>query len=693
MRYTDTIERMGMMNLKRTISILVLLAICLMQTACGQTKNTVEETAGQPVQIPAVSYSDKDLQTEYTDPVMIRLADNDSTAEGEGVSVEGNTVSILAGGTYLLDGTLTDGMVLVDAPDADVRLVLSDADITNTTGAALYIREAKNAYLTLEEGSANRLVSAGEFVQRDSNNVDGALFSKSDITLNGTGSLTVMCETGHGIVSKDDLKIVSGKYTVEAAGQGIVGKDSVAVLDGTFQLTAGKDGIHSEQEDTAKGNVLLQGGTYTIRAAGDGISASGTLSVSGGTYDIFTGNGSASVVHTDTEDWMGGGKMPDMAGREEMPERMMPGEMPDGMEFPEGMVPGEIPDGMRPGEMPGGMSRQGGMVPGGMGGGFGGQTPPEAAPTGIRETSDISRETGTSDTAIVDSSKGLKAGCTLAISGGTFIVDAADDALHTNADLSISGGICTLASGDDGIHGDGHVEISGGTIDITASYEGIEGHTICIAGGDITLQADDDGLNAAGGNDGSGNMGFFGKDAFAADENAGITISGGTLVMQAAGDGIDSNGYLHVTGGTTYVNGPVNGANGALDYAAEGTITGGTFIALGSVGMAMNFDSTSTQGAMMVNVSGSAGGEIRLTDANGTELAVYTPLTSYSSVVISAPGVEKGGTYTLTVDGTETVIAMTDTIYGNGSGMMGGGFGGFGDMGGGRGGKGGRGGW
>ncbi|MBQ8401316.1 MAG: hypothetical protein IJX14_05235, partial [Clostridia bacterium] len=114
---------------------------------------------------------------------------------------------------------------------------------------------------------------------------------------------------------------------------------------------------------------------------------------------------------------------------------------------------------------------------------------------------------------------------------------------------------------------------------------------------------------------------------------------------------------------------------------------------LGAAGMAMNFDDSSTQGAIMVNASGSAGGEIRLTDANGTELAVYSPLTSYSSVVISAPGIEKGGTYTLTVDGTETVIEMTDIIYGSGSGMMGGGFGGFGDMGGGRGGKGGRGGW
>jgi len=680
-RYTDTIPRMGMIYMKKTISVLVLLALCLTQTACGQTESNTAETTVQPVQNVDVSYSEKDLQTEYTDPVTIRLADNGSIADGEGVSIDGNTVSVLAGGTYLLTGVLNDGTILVDAPDADVRLVLADAAVTNTAGAALYVREAKNVYLTLEAGSNNSLTAAGEFTQMDSNNVDGALFSKSDLTCNGTGNLTVISTAGHGIVSKDDLKFVDGSYTVEAAGQGIVGKDSVAVLEGTFVLTAGKDGIHSEQEDTAKGNVCLEGGTYTIQAAGDGISASGTLSVSGGTYDIFTGSGSASVTHTDMEDWMGGGRMPDRTGR---------GEFPWGMELPEGMTPGEVPGEM---ELPEGMEPPEGMTPGEVPGGFNGQNLPEFLPTGM-VNSVVSAETAVSDeSTTVDSSKGLKAGTSLVISGGTFTMDTADDTLHSNADLIISNGVFTLASGDDGIHGDGQVEISGGTIDITKSYEGMEGQTIHIAGGDITLQAEDDGMNAAGGNDGSGNMGFFGKEAFAADENAGITISGGTLVIQAAGDGIDSNGYLHVTGGTTYVNGPTNSANGALDYASEGTISGGTFIALGAAGMAMNFDSTSTQGAMMVNASGSAGGEIRLTDANDTELAAYTPLTSYSSVVISAPGVEKGGTYTLTVDGTETVITMTDTIYGNGSGMMGGGFGGFGDMGGGRGGKGGRGGW
>ncbi|MBQ3591659.1 MAG: carbohydrate-binding domain-containing protein, partial [Clostridia bacterium] len=448
---------------------------------------------------------------------------------------EENTVSILAEGTYLLTGTLSDGMILVDAPDADVRLILADADVTHTTGAALYIREAKNVYLTLEAGSENRLAAAGEFEQIDTSNIDGALFSKSDLICGGTGSLTVTSASGHGIVSKDDLEFVDGRYTVEAAGQGIAGKDSVTILDGTFMLTAGKDGIHSEQEDTEKGNVRLEGGTYTIRAAGDGISASGTLSVSGGTYDIFTGNGSASVTHAGEENWMGGGRMPertgrgDMPGGMEMPDGIVPGGMPGEMGIPERMEPGEMPgemvmpDGMEPGEMPGGMGIPGGMIPDGRGG-FGGQNIQDAVPEGSTV-----KDGAAAGTTAVDSSKGLKAGKALVVSGGTFVMDTADDALHSNGDLSVAEGTFTLASGDDGFHGDGHVEISGGTIAITKSYEGIEGHTIHIAGGEITLQAEDDGMNAAGGNDGSGNMGFFGMDAFAADENAGITISGGTL--------------------------------------------------------------------------------------------------------------------------------------------------------------------
>ena len=666
--YTYPMKDKEGVYMKKILYYVCILALCIAQISCGKQKDTVqntEETADAKVQIERITYSEKDLQTGYTDAVELTLKD-------------GEDIQITEGGTYRLTGTLEEGQILVDAADEDVRLVLAGVEVQNNGSAALYVREAKNVYVTLDAGTENILSAAGEFVQTDENNVDAAVFSKSDLIMNGTGSLTVHCETGHGIVTKDDLTITGGTFDVTAAGQCIVGKDSVAVADGIFTLSGGKDGIHSEHEDTAKGNVCLDGGTFTIRTDGDGVSASGTMLVTGGTYDILTGGGSANAVQSDGEDRMGGGmQMPggmggrgdrgDMGGGmmpggmdrpEGMPEGMMPGEIPQGMELPEGMMPGEMPEG---------------MVSGGM------QMPSGSMPGEIPDTAE--QATQTTDTAVVDSCKGLKAGGSMAITGGSFIIDTADDAIHTNADLSVAGGTFTLSSGDDGIHGDGNVEISAGTVEILTSYEGIEGQTIHLAGGEITLTASDDGLNAAGGNDSSGFGGFFGgKDMFTADAAAGVTISGGTLVITAAGDGIDSNGYLRVTGGTTCVNGPTNSANGALDYAAEGTVTGGTFIALGAAGMAMNFDSSSTQGAAMCSVNGSAGGMITLTDDTGKELVCYSPLTSYNCMVISVPGMAKGETYTLTVDGSSQTIEMTDTVAGSG-GMMGGGFGGFGGRG------------
>ncbi|MBR4960953.1 MAG: carbohydrate-binding domain-containing protein, partial [Clostridia bacterium] len=204
--------------MKKALCYICVLAICLSQTACGKKAETVEkitETTGAPVQIESMNYSEKDWQTDYTDPVELTLAD-------------GTDVQITEGGTYLLTGSLTEGQILVDAADEDVRLVLAGVHVQNTGSAALYIREAKNVYVTLKAEAENTLSSTGEFVQTDTNNVDAAVFSKSDLIINGTGDLTVYCETGHGIVSKDDLTITGGTFAVTAAGQCIVGKDSTA---------------------------------------------------------------------------------------------------------------------------------------------------------------------------------------------------------------------------------------------------------------------------------------------------------------------------------------------------------------------------------------------------------------------------------------------------------------------------------
>ena len=173
-----------------------------------------------------------------------------------------------------------------------------------------------------------------------------------------------------------------------------------------------------------------------------------------------------------------------------------------------------------------------------------------------------SYETADEDTT---SAKGLKADGDLLIKGGTLQVDAADDALHSNSNIAVQGGTLTLSTGDDGLHADNNTAISGGKLTITKSYEGIEGQSIDIAGGEITLTSSDDGLNASGGNDQSGFGGGMRPAAFATDSSAYVRISGGKLTMDAGGDGLDSNGNLYVTGGETYVWGPTNSGNGALD--------------------------------------------------------------------------------------------------------------------------------
>ena len=275
----------------------------------------------------------------------------------------------------------------------------------------------------------------------------------------------------------------------------------------------------------------------------------------------------------------------------------------------------------------------------------------------------------------------------LKIQSGTLTVTAAKKGLSANDLVEITGGDITVASGKHGIHCDEALTISHGSIRITKSFEGLEAKTMEISGGDISVVSDDDGLNASDPNASSSgsNASFYGRGGFGVMDGAQagiyILISGGRLTVNAAGDGIDSNGDLTITGGETYVSGSTNSGNGAFDYAGAGTITGGTVIAAGSSGMAQSL-SSDTQGVALLTLSGtqSAGSAVTLKDANGALLASFTPEKPYSSVVISAPGMESGGTYAVACGSESRSITLEGFAYSeDGFGGFGGGkFGGMG---------------
>lgn len=525
------------------------------------------------------AFSDRDLDGSYDESKATRIAllDGGTTVTGNGATVSGNTVTITAAGTYFISGTLSEGQIKVEANEADkVQLVLSGATVTSANSAALHVAKADKVFLTLADGSENTLATSGAYAATDDSAIDGAVFSRSDLTVNGGGSLAVSSAEGNGIVCKDDVVLASGTATVTAAKHAIQANDSVRIAGGSYTLRAGTDGIHAKNDENSKlGYIYVAGGSLDITAESDGFDANYVLRVD----------------------------------------------------------------------------------------------------------------------------------------GGTITVSAGDDGLHAESDLTINGGDITVTKSNEGLEG-ARVTIAGGTQDVAASNDGVNASGDPDDSDSSSDTDDDSSKNNAPGSDrpgtaGSGQMtggqeppaqdqggrgdstppqgrqggqgdstppqGGKGGMAAGADESAYLLITGGTLTVKADGDGLDSNSALEVSGGEVYVSGPTSDGDSAIDYGdgSKATITGGTVVALGSTGMAKGFGNSSTQGSMLISASGNAGDTVTLSDSSGKVLCSYVAQKSFACVLVSAPGVEQGKSYTLKVGSNSIDVTLDGITYSNVSGSIG----------------------
>lgn len=556
----------------------------------SETETNAEETSAQSEAgtfSSADMFTERDLAGTYEESgaVYVTLSDDGIAGETDGVVIDGQMVTITAEGTYIFSGTLSEGQIVVDADNAKVQIVFDNVDITYASSAAVYVKSAEKVFVTLAEGSQNTLRNTDEYVAIDDNNIDAVIFAKSDLTLNGTGSLTSISAEGHGIVSKDDLKITGGTYDITAAGHALSGKDSVRIADGTFILTAEKDGIHAENaDDEEKGYIYIADGDFTITSDGDGMDASNIVQIEDGTLDITAGGGAANSLKTHESDVPGGpgGGMPQN------------GEKPDGESMPQ---MGEKPDG---------------------------ENMPQDTTTD---------ESGTS-------TKGIKAGGGMYLNGGTYQIDSADDSIHSNANITIADGTYTLATGDDGVHADDALIVNGGTITVTESYEGLEGLTVTINDGTIDITASDDGINTAG-EKMELNGGYIhilaGGDGV--DSNGDLTINGGEIYI----DGPSDNGNSAIDYGdrsSAYVNGGMLvaiGSSGMAEGMSDSSKQEVLMVKLGEQMEAGDVELTDSEGNVIVSYTALKSYDcVIISTAEVESGATYTLTTSGTTTEVTA---------------------------------------------------------
>ena len=194
-----------------------------------------------------------------------------------------DSYTITEGGSYILSGTIKNGLITINTTD-DVILTLNGITITNNSGPCIYVENAKNVVIKLNEGTTNTLTDGSNYSNPD---IDSCIYSKDDLTIEGTGILVVNANYKDGITSSDDLTIKSGTISVKASDDAIKGKDSVTIEGGNITIDSQGDAIKStNEEDKAKGIITVNDGTITIKCVKDGFDSVNKVIINGGTIKI-----------------------------------------------------------------------------------------------------------------------------------------------------------------------------------------------------------------------------------------------------------------------------------------------------------------------------------------------------------------------------------------------------------------------
>ncbi len=502
--------------MKRILLLLLTLSLFLCSCKKTNTSNPGETLPGATVTPEAVvidpneQFSEKDRQTEHENSVTVELKGTEASCTDQAVHVQSSAITIRSEGSYVLTGSFL-GQVIVEAGDtADIHLILQNAHIETENDAALWIKGADKVILTLE--GENSLKSTGTLPSAADSTVDGTVFSKADLSLNGEGSLDIQSPV-HGIVCKKDLIFTGGSYTVTGGKHAISSKDSLRIASGTFSLLSEGDGFHVENtEEADRGYLYIQDGTFRILSQWDGISASNSIQIDGGSYDIQSGGGyEKAPTHTES--------------------------------FPEDRNTGSA------------------------------QTDPTdtVSTKGLKAGGNLQIRGGSFLVNAADDS--IHCNGNITVVDGKLELKSGDDGIHAKELLLIQGGELLVRNSYEGLEGH-QIHIQGGTVDLSASDDGLNaaggndgsGYNrndifandteayVKIDGGYLNVNASGDGI----------------------DSNGSILVNGGETYISGPTNGgnssLDYGGEATVTGGIFFAVGSSGMATGFGSNSTQGAI-------------------------------------------------------------------------------------------------------------------------
>lgn len=551
-------------------------------TAASSSSFSTNVKSGEKLDVDT-HYSEQDLSWDTSSETAIDLSNPTAT---DGVTVEDGTLTITKAGTYKLSGEY-QGQIKVETADSDaVRLVLDNANITNSSGAALNVVNADEVILYSASGTTNTISDGADYTATGENDPDAVVYSKADLTIAGEGTLKVNGNHEDGIHTSDGLVIASGTLEVNAANTGIKGKDYVDILGGTINVTAQQDGIKSTNDtDEGKGWTRLSNGTVTVNAGDDGFKASRVVEISGGSLTVEQSDEgieaqyinvsggdvnvtsaddgmNASLKTSDSESTDSSANTSDTANQQQNNQQQgsLPGGQQNGTSNQQQQGTGQPPQGQPP-AMSG--SSQDGTSQNGT--------------TGTGQQQNNTQNQGNQNM-----------GQPPAMPGGN-----AQDGTSQNG---------TTGTGQQGM-----------------------------------------GQPPQGGMPGGGGGTFEVIDAA-------INVSGGHVTVNAEGDGIDSNGVTTLSGGTLIVNGPSQGGNAALDTNGDLLLNGATVLSGSTADMFEAPSTNSTSGYLkLTNSSGfEQGSTVQVADSSGKVVANYKVTKSnVQLVLVSSSSIVKGQSYTV----------------------------------------------